>query len=364
MSRVVLVGCGVVGAAIAYELSQQSTYNITVLDQQPPAQGATGAALGIAMGVISQKAKGRNWRLREASIKRYKTLLPELETLTGQPVPHNSQGILSLCFDAEELTRWQSLQEIRQRQGWTLEIWSPQQVAANCPHLLTEKVVAGIYSPQDLQIAPKALTYALVEGAQQRGVTFQLDAPVTAFRQQGDRVVAVQTPQADYKADWVIFTAGLGSELLSQLLGASLPMMPVLGQGMRVHTPEILGDEAFQPVVNGDDVHLVPLGDREYGVAATVEFPDTGVVNPMPEEAALQAVWQGALAYCPTLKDAEVLETWYGLRPRPQGQAAPVIKPLEGYANVILATGHYRNGVLLAPATALMVKDLLTQADQ
>lgn len=362
MMRIVIVGCGVVGAMLAYELSQRDEVKIAVLDQQPPAQGATGAALGIAMAVISQKVKGRNWRLREASLRRYKTLLPELEAIAQQPIPHNSQGILSLCFDAADLPRWQSLQEIRQRQDWPLEIWSPQQVANACPHLKTDAVVGGIYSPQDLQIAPKALTQSLVAAAQQRGVTFHTDAPVTKFQQQGDRVLSVHTSQADYPADQVLITAGLGSELLTQQLGQTLPLMPVLGQGLRVRVPNTLGNADFQPVVNGDDIHLVPLSDREYGIAATVEFPAEGVVNPLPQEAALQAVWQGALAYCTALSGAEVVETWYGLRPRPQGQAAPVIKPLEGYANVILATGHYRNGVLLAPATAQVVEKLLFEA--
>jgi glycine/D-amino acid oxidase-like deaminating enzyme len=147
---------------------------------------------------------------------------------------------------------------------------------------------------------------------------------------------------------------------LAETLGAALPLMPVLGQGLRVRVPQPLGDEQFQPVINGDDIHLVPLGDREYGVAATVEFPAVGETTPQPQAAALDAVWQGAIAYCPALADAEILESWSGLRPRPQGQAAPVIHPLEQYPNVILATGHYRNGVLLAPATAQVVRGLIT----
>lgn len=359
MTRVVVVGCGVVGAAIAYELSQRDDVNVTVLDRQAPGQGATAAALGIAMAVISQKAKGRNWRLREASLKRYQTLLPELEELTGHCVPHNSQGLLSLCFDPEELPRWQSLREIRERQGWRLEVWEPQQVAAACPHLQFEALVAGIYSPQDLQVAPQALTQALVVGAQRRGATFYTHAPVTTFQRQGDRVMAVQTAAAAYAADWVVVTAGLGSEWLTQALGQPLPLMPVLGQGLRVRVPQTLGNEDFQPVVNGDDVHLVPLGNREYGVAATVEFPEAGTAEPLPRESALEAVWQGAIAYCPALAKAEILNKWYGLRPRPRGQAAPVIEPLADYANVILATGHYRNGVLLAPATAQVVEKLI-----
>ncbi|MBE7382620.1 MAG: FAD-binding oxidoreductase [Leptolyngbya sp. SIO1E4] len=361
MAQVVLVGCGVVGAAIAYELSQQADLTITVLDRQLPAQGATGAALGILMGIISQKVKGRNWRLREASIRRYQTLLPELAAI-GQPVPHNRHGILSLCFEATELPRWKSLQEIRHRQGWPLELWSPQQVANACPHLAIDQVVAGIYSPQDLQIAPKALTHALVQAAQQRGVDFHFEAPVTGFQRRADQVVAVQTEQANYPADWTILTAGLGSSALTHELEQSLPLIPVLGQGLRVRVPQELGVSDFQPVVNGQDIHLVPMGDREYAVAATVEFPETGITQPLPQAAALESLWQGAIAYCPALAQAKILETWYGLRPRPQGQAAPVIKHLEGYTNVILATGHYRNGILLAPATAQLVKSFLTEA--
>ena len=359
MARIVIVGCGVVGAAIAYELSRHSTHHITVLDQQMPAQGATGAALGIAMGVISHKVKGRNWRLREASLKRYATLLPELADLTGRPVPHNQQGILSLCFDETKLPRWRSLQAIRQRQGWTLEIWSPAAVAAACPHLRLDDVVAGIYSPQDLQIAPQAFTQALIEAAQQQGATLHTAAAVVGFERQGDRLLAVHTSAQDYPADWVIITAGLGSESLTAELGQPLPLVPVLGQGLRVQLPEPLGDAAFQPVINGDDVHLVPLGDRVYGVAATVEFPPEAARSPLPEAAALDAVWQAAIGYCPALQTGDILSTWYGLRPRPQGQAAPVIQPIEGLRNGILATGHYRNGVLLAPATAQQVSELL-----
>ncbi|RZM75062.1 NAD(P)/FAD-dependent oxidoreductase [Leptolyngbya iicbica] len=358
MARIVIIGCGVVGAAIAYELSRTTSHTLTVLEQHSPAEGATGAALGIAMGVISHKVKGRNWRLREASLRRYPTLLSELAEL-GQPVPHNSQGILSLCFEAESLPRWQSLQAIRQRQGWPLEIWSPDQVAAACPHLSLDQVVAGIYSPQDLQIMPAAFTQALINAAQQQGAELQTDTAVVGFEQEGDRVQAVQTASQTYPADVVIVTAGLGSERLAGKLDQMLPMMPVLGQGLRIQMPEGLGDASFQPVINGDDVHLVPMGDRVYGVAATVEFPPDGERSPLPEAAAIEAVWQAAIEYCPALKAGNILSTWYGLRPRPQGQAAPVIQPMEGIRNGILATGHYRNGVLLAPATALKVQELL-----
>ena len=365
MTEIVLVGCGIVGATIAYELSQQADCKVTVLDRQLPAQGATGAALGILMGIISHKVKGRTWRLRETSIRRYATLLPELEAIVGYPIPHNAHGILSLCFTEDALPRWESLQAIRQRQGWSLEIWSPQQVFNTCPYLNPDKVIAGIYSPHDRQIDPKALTHALVEAAQKRGVTFHFNAPVTRFHchtdQAGKQVTAVQTDQAHYTADWLILTAGLGSSSLTRELEQPLLLTPVLGQGIRFRLPEELGPPNFRPVINGDDVHLLSLGDRQYAVAATVEFPAAAASAPLPEKAALEKLWSDAIAYCPTLTQAEILATWHGLRPRPQGQAAPVIKHLEGYTNVILATGHYRNGVLLAPATAQLVREFIRE---
>lgn len=330
--------------------------------------GATGAALGILMGVCSQKVKGRNWRLREASLRRYHTLLPELAAL-GFSVPYNAQGILSVCFDRAVLPRWESLQAIRELQGWPLEIWKPEQVAAACPHLAPDQIAAGIYSPCDRQIAPKALTQALVQAAAGNGVTCRFQEAVTGFelgwdqncddqRSLGERCVqAVTTLRETYAADRVVLTAGLGTGALTAMLAQPLPLGPVLGQGMRVRVTSPLGDPQFQPVINGDDVHLVPLGGGEYGVAATVEFPPEEGMALEPDSDLLQALWQRAIAYCPALAQAEILETWHGLRPRPQGRAAPVIEPLAGFTNVLLATGHYRNGVFLAPATAAIVRD-------
>lgn len=355
------MGCGIVGAMIAYELSQLARFEVTVLDKQPPAQGATGAALGLLMGIISRKVKGRNWRLRETSLIRYDTLLPELEAATGCPVPQNRQGLLSLSFDESSLPRWRSLCDIRQRQGWPLEIWSPQHLANCCPYLNLDRVVAGIYSPRDRQIAPKDLTYALVKAAQQHDVDFHFDAAVTSFQQQRDQVTVVETAKGTYAADWVVITAGLGSQALTQQLEQTLPLIPVLGQGIRIRFQKALESPNFRPVINGDDVHLVPLSHREYAVAATVEFPeaDQDITHLLPQEASLAKMWQSAIGYCPALQHAEILNTWHGLRPRPQSQAAPVVQLLEGYRNVVLATGHYRNGVMLAPATAELVKNFL-----
>ncbi|PZV00804.1 MAG: FAD-dependent oxidoreductase [Leptolyngbya sp.] len=371
MKRITVIGCGVVGAAIAYELSLCQGTQVTVIDRAAPAQGSTAAALGVGMAVISHKVKGRNWRLRERSLKRYQTLIPELESLTGRSIQHNTQGILSLCFAAEELPRWRSLQAIRHKQGYELELWEPERVGDRCPHISTARVVAGIYSPQDFQVNPTDLTLALVAGAQANGAEFHFGEPVVGFDgaeveavpQEGRCCTAVHTPNQSLATDAIVISAGLGTLPFTQTLHQPTPIGPVLGQALRLHLDKPLGNLDFQPVVNGSDVHLVPLGDGDYWVGATVEFPlETSLEDALamqPEADRLDEVLAGAIAYCPALAAGTITQRWSGLRPRPQGQAAPVIQLLTGYSNIWLATGHYRNGVLLAPATALAVRDEL-----
>jgi glycine/D-amino acid oxidase-like deaminating enzyme len=367
MTHVVVVGCGVVGAAIAYELSQFPDLSITVLDRQPPAQAATGAALGVLMGVISQKVKGNAWRMRQSSIQRYETLIPELEAIAQQPIPHNRQGILMLCFDAEALPKWQQLAETRQSQGWQLEIWNQENLHSRCPQINLEKVLAAIYSPQDRQVDPTALTLALVKAAQKKGVTFHFDAQVLGLKSDStDGLQAcqqIETTARNFPADWVVVAAGLGSTLLTQAGIQPADIRPVLGQAVQLQLENPLGDRTFQPVITGDDIHIVPLSNGQYWIGATVEFPnDAGEVS--ADSAQLEGVLEGAIALCPALAQAKTLKAWSGLRPRPYGRPAPIIEPLSGYTNVLLATGHYRNGVLLAPATAQAVCDLFAKVIQ
>ncbi|MBI4780686.1 MAG: FAD-dependent oxidoreductase [Oscillatoriophycideae cyanobacterium NC_groundwater_1537_Pr4_S-0.65um_50_18] len=362
MPQVVIIGCGIVGAMIAYELSQVSSLEITVLDRQPPAQAATGAALGVLMGVISHKTKGRAWAMRQSSLQRYATLLPELEAIALK-VPHNPQGIVKLCFEGEDLAGWQALQVTRQAQGWSLEIWQRDRLQSCCPQVVNSRVTGAIYSPQDAQIDPTALTLALVKASQQNGVTFHFNGEAKDFEfalngLEQKTCQAVQTQTDRFSADWVVIAAGLGSTALTQSSPQPLEVRPVLGQALRVRLPLPLGDRTFQPVVTGEDIHIVPLENGDYWVGATVEFPtDAGEV--VAESDRLQEVWQGAIALCPALADAQIMQTWSGLRPRPHNRPAPIIEPLTGYSNVLLATGHYRNGVLLAPATAQQIREMI-----
>ncbi|GET37405.1 NAD(P)/FAD-dependent oxidoreductase [Microseira wollei] len=355
MSRITIIGCGVVGAAIAYELSLIPGLSITVLDKQLPAQGATSAALGVLMGIISQKIKGKAWQLRQTSLQRYETLIPELEANTNRQILYNRLGILMLVPSVAD---WENLVEIRQSQGWHLEIWDIDQVLSKCPQLNLENITAAIYSPQDRQLDPSGLTLALVEAAGRNSVNFKFGVTVEEITSTGGICYQIETSNGQIETDWIVISAGLGSTPITASLAQKIDIQPVLGQALHLRLENPLGNSDFQPVITSDDIHIVPVGDQEYWVGATVEFPtDAGEV--VADPSLLDKVMAGAIAFCPPLSQATILRTWSGLRPRPQGYPAPIIGQLPGYNNILLATGHYRNGVLLAPATAIAIRDAI-----
>ncbi|MBV6621840.1 MAG: FAD-binding oxidoreductase [Rivularia sp. (in: Bacteria)] len=375
MNHIVIVGCGIIGATLAYELSLIAGLKITVVDKQPPAQAATGAALGVLMGIISHKVKGKAWRMRQTSVQRYGTLIPELEAITNKKIPFNRQGILMLLpspqVTTDDLPFWEKLRETRQNQGWQLEILDVAQISKICPQVdvKSREYIAAIHSPQDRQLDPTAFTLALVQAAKQNGVDFKFGVNALGMKSLSDgensSARELQTTEGVITADTFIISAGLGSSLLTEKLNQKVDIRPVLGQAIHLRLGHPLAKSDFQPAITCNDTYIVPCGagvypTTDYWVGATVEFSqDNGELS--ADKELLDNTLKGAIATCPELAKAEIIRTWSGLRPRPEGRPAPVIEKLPGYDNVILASAHYRNGVLLAPATAEIVKEMVLE---
>jgi glycine/D-amino acid oxidase-like deaminating enzyme len=383
--RIVIIGAGVVGATIAYELTTIPGLNITVIDRQPTPVladqthnfSATGAALGLLMATISTKTKGRNLAMRWTGLDWYDRHIPEIVALTGQAIPVNHQGLLMLQFapvtldssPSDPWAKWQNLVTHRQTQNRRLELWDVAALGDRLPQLNMQDVIGGIYSPDDRQINPVELTQGLIAAATKKGVTFQFGTAMQAVNSVDGQVRQVITSdRGAIDCDYLIIAAGVSSFALTQTLQQPVEIRPVLGQAIHLRLPKPLGNSDFQPVVTGNDIHLVPQpclrtsasSAADYWLGATVEFPPDAapaIVKADPER--LDVIWQTAVDRYPALKQATIVRQWQGVRPRPEGRSAPVIDELPGYHNVLLTTGHYRNGVLLAPATALAVRDRL-----
>jgi glycine oxidase len=230
----------------------------------------------------------------------------------------------------------------------------------NCPQINQNNLIGAVYSPQDCQINPQILTETLIRSASINGVTFQFGISLDRqdWKTKDGKLQQITTTREKLDIDYLIVAAGLGTTPLTESLQEKLDIRPVLGQAIKFKLDFDLGLNNFQPVITGNDLHIVPLGNQQYWLGATVEFPDDEG-NVTAASKLLEEVQQNAIAFYPSMAHATILKTWQGKRPRPYGQAAPIIGKLPGYDNVLLATGHYRNGVLLAPGTAREIKTLL-----
>jgi glycine/D-amino acid oxidase-like deaminating enzyme len=250
-----------------------------------------------------------------------------------------------------------------------------ERVRDRCPHLyLNDKIIAAIYSPQDRQVDPTALTLALVDAAERNGVIFEFGVEVEGITQLNSQVSQIQLPSSITvnmscgtgilpvieNFDRLIVCAGLGSAAVTASLNQLVDIRPVLGQALHLLTPNPVGNPDFSPVITCDDVHIVPLGNQEFWVGATVEFSENGGEIQANSDM-LEQVMARARSLCPALAEAEIIRKWSGLRPRPEGRPAPIIGTLPGNDRVLIASGHYRNGVLLAPATARSIREMILQ---
>jgi glycine oxidase len=345
--RVVVVGCGVVGALVADRLSRLSLSVRVIEARSQPGTGATGAALGVLMAACSQKPDGDLVELRLASLSRYDRLIADLIAETGLDIPYNRSGILSLYADPDAAAKWSPTILARQAQGFALNWLDWEALRSQYPMFAAQ---SGMYSQSDRAVNPAKLVQALVQAARQNGAKFMFGSTVEQLSDLTD-------------ADWVVITAGLGSNrLLDSLnLSSDAPLLiPVGGQAIEIYLPGLNISQVIHAVdLNGSDINIVPLGQDRYWVGATVEFEPKN----LPNEANVTKLLESANQFCPLISQAKVIKTWAGDRPRPRQARSPILGFVPGHKNVLVAIGHYRNGMLLAPISAQIVCDLILHGD-
>jgi glycine oxidase len=201
------------------------------------------------------------------------------------------------------------------------------------------------------QVRNPRLAKALTLSLQQRGVTVFIHTELTQFCRHGTRITGVQTSRGNLRAKTVVLTAGAWSAPLLQGLGMDLPLVPIRGQMVLIQAEPGL----LKPIILKDSRYLIPRRDGRILVGSTLE--SVGFQKQTTEDA-LQSLLASAYDLVPSLADYPVELHWAGLRPAsPQG--VPFIGAAPGMQGLFLNAGHFRNGVVLAPASAHLAADLL-----
>ncbi|MEH1806614.1 glycine oxidase ThiO [Nostoc sp.] len=355
ISETVIIGGGVIGLAIAIELKLRGT-NVTVLCRDFQA-AATHAAAGMlapdAENIPNEAMRSLCWRSRAL----YPDWTRKLEELTGLNTGYLACGILAPVFEeaggqggrgaGEQRSRGKSLSSSSPSSP---SYWLNKEAIHQYQPGLGAEVVGGWWYPEDAQVDNKALAHVLRTAAESVGVELKDGITVEAFLQQQGQVVGVQTNAGIIRAAHYVLASGAWSnELLP------LPVLPRKGQMLSVRIPEVSPELPLKRVLFGQNIYIVPRRDRLV-IGATSE--DVGFIpNNTPE--GIQKLLQGAIRLYPQLKHYPIQEFWWGFRP-----TTPDELPILGTShcqNLTFATGHYRNGILLAPVTAALIADLILE---
>jgi glycine oxidase len=347
-SDVLVVGGGIIGLVTAWRAAQRGL-TTAVVDPEPGG-GAAQVAAGM-LAAVTELHYGEHTLLglNLASAHRYPDFAAELTDLTGLDLGYRRCGTLAVALDADDRAHLRELHALQRQSGLESE-WLSGRECRRLEPMLAPGVRGGLRVDGDHQIDPRRLTRALLAACEQAGVVFHR-AWAKGLRVAGGRAAGVTTTDGDeLGAGQVVLAAGSLSGRLEGVPADVLPpVRPVKGQVLRLTVPSHCApflNRTVRAVVRGSQVYLVPRENGELVVGATSEELgwDTTVTA-----GGVYELLRDAHELVPGITELPLTETRAGLRPGSPDNA-PLLGPT-GLEGLLLATGHYRNGVLLTPVT-------------
>lgn len=341
-----IVGGGLIGCALAAELAQRGA-SVTVIERDEPGAEASGAAAGMLTPQAEARAPGPFFDLALESRELFPAWSRKLFEETGIDVGYRRMGLLQCVFDSaafesdREAYRWQ-----RER-GLRAEDRPRAALNEVLGGRLSPEVAGAVFFPDEGAVDARLLTRAAWLSAERRGVRFVTGAAVNRFRVEGGVCRGVDTEAGAFQAPVVVDAAGAWASFDP---GVSLPVQPVRGQIVQVRA----SGEPLSTLVCSDEVYLVPRADGTVLLGSTVEF--VGFRKEVTA-GAVRMLLTSAARLVPSIAAARFVTAWAGLRPgTPDGLPILGRSPLPG---LFFATGHFRNGILLAPLTARLLADTI-----
>jgi glycine oxidase len=334
---VLIIGAGVIGCSLAHELARANV-RVTVVDRGRVGGAASSAAAGLLTPTVSTSPAGPLVELCHQSAALYEAWGEELRAAGAGDIGFRRRGLLEVWTTGVPSDATDSAFASRR-----VELLSEAELRRLEPALAGPASGAAYY-PDDAQVDPARLTREVARVAELAGVRILEHEPVHELVRSGDRISAVYTAAACYRPGLVVLAAGAWSGDLVRGLGVSLPTRPVKGQLLQadcrlspVRTPMFVGDALFVPRSDGTLVLGVTVEEAGYDDRVTL--------------AGLRTILTLTSSAVPATGQLPLGRAWAGLRPAtPDG--LPYMGPVPPLRNLWVSTGHFRKGILLAPACA------------
>jgi glycine oxidase len=348
----IVVGAGVIGLSCAWRAAQRGA-EVLVLDRAEPPAGATRVAAGM-LAPVGELTFGEPelLELTLAAAERYPGFVAELESATGMATGYERRGALHVALDRDEAAELRRVHDLQRSLGLGAEWLAPRRCRELEPGF-SPSFNGGVHAPGEAAVDPRALTAALLAALTSEGVEVRAGVEIDEALIEGERLSGVRIGGEELRGGAVVLATGAWSGRIEWLPEpARPPVRPVKGQIVELRPLE--GAAPCERIVASERVYLVPRADGRLIVGATVEERgfDTAVTA-----GGVHELLREAYRLLPDVAEMELVEAMAGLRPGTPDNL-PLIGPgaLDG---LVLATGHYRNGILLAPLTGDAVAELL-----
>jgi len=343
VADVIIVGGGVIGASIAFELAAEKL-DVLLIDSQQPGREASWAAAGmLSPGPDSPDALPLV-PLAKESMRLYPEFIASVEELSGKITAFARKGVFEVFTAPNGESERDKMVAQYQTLGLSIEPVATS-VARKAEPALGPAVRAAAWLPQEATLDPRMLMEALLSALQNRGVGILLDSPVSSVMVDGNHCTGVVTRGRNIPAKSIVVAAGCFSGAIDWL-GRYAPTRPIRGQLLALESKSV----GLARTLRSNKAYLVPRPNGRIIAGSTLE--DAGFEKHVTP-AGVRKILDGVLELAPTLANAQLVDAWAGLRP-----GTPDHLPILGSTDIrglYMATGHYRNGILLAPATAKLL---------
>ncbi|MFI5058399.1 MAG: glycine oxidase ThiO [Candidatus Acidiferrales bacterium] len=349
---VAIAGGGLIGGSIALELVRAGL-RVGVFDRQEPGREASWASAGILSPAPENPGMIPTVPLCKASLALYPEFVTMVEETSGQRVGFRPKGTIEALFSRDARAELSTLIALHHGLGLKAEALRAGD-ARELEPALSEEMEAGVLRPDEASVDNRALTRAVLEAARRSGAEIFSNCGVESIWQDEDkhrRCAGLVLQSEKVEAAWTIIAAGCFSAGLAGV-ETYAPVRPAKGQMVALRAEEL----KIERVLWSEKIYLVPRNDGRILAGATVEYIgfDKGTTA-----GGIEKILSAAIELAPGLVAARIEETWAGLRPDSPDHL-PILGPTD-LDGLLIATGHFRSGIILAPITAKLIREWVTE---
>lgn len=341
-----------VGCATAYALARGGA-SVCVVERDSVGEHASRAAAGMLAPLTESGGRGAAAQIGLRSLSLFPGLVTEIRELSGIDPQLRPSGILRVAREAEvEVLRERALGLAAHDVCWL----DRDEVRKREPRVAGD-IEGGFWSPGEAHVNSALLTGAFSAAAARRGARFEVGREVIGLKRAATgRVTGVRTHDGVIRSNDVVLCSGAWARQTESWLEVSVPIEPIKGQMLALDAPR----PGLPSILWGESAYLVPRADGTVAVGATVE---NAGFDTRCTASGLAELLSGAVALMPSLGECAFRRAWAGLRPGTPDHL-PLVGPVADAPGLTLAVGHYRNGVLLSPLTALALADWILKGER